>query len=232
MENQTLALIVKGETEFMGIKVPIIQGGFGENQKCVLAREIAKIHNKELKHINESIKALITKERIKENVHYIDLLEENSKVDVSDLEIKLSNNTKNLFLLSERGYFSLIKYMDDDMSWKVHDDFVNNYFELKEEVKEIKHYIRSNNRLTDKCLLNLEGQKEEDSDFIFLVNNAVRNETERAIDQLGIKSGVIAIKAGIRENTMSQWRTRRTTLPFDQLEKVTDVIAKFKELLD
>ena len=227
MEN----LLVKGETKFMGIKIPIIIGGFGESQKCVLAKDIAVIHNMETKRVNEDIKLLIKKERIKENIHYIDL---KKSVDTVDLQLdkEFLRKSTNIFILSERGYASLIKYMDDDKSWEVHDDFVNNYFEMKEDIKEIKHYIRSNNRLTDKCLMNLEGKKEDESDFIFLVNNAVRNEVERSIEQIGVKAGVIAIKSDIRESVFSLWRTRKTSFTYEQLEKITDVIAKFKDLLE
>ena len=80
MENQTLELMVKGETKFLGVKIPIITGGFGEYKKCVLAKDIALIHNTELKVINQSLKRLIDKNRITENIHYIDLLNERLKI--------------------------------------------------------------------------------------------------------------------------------------------------------
>ena len=60
------------------------------------------------------------KRLIKENVHYIDLLNSNFEVTGGDLQFKTSNGQKNAYLLSERGYSSLIKYMDDDKSWEVH----------------------------------------------------------------------------------------------------------------
>jgi hypothetical protein len=231
MENQTMELMVKGETKFMGIKIPIIIGGFGNNQKCVLAKDIAVIHNMETRRVNEDIKLLIKKDRIKENVHYIDLKKSIDSIDLQ-LDKEFLRKSANIFILSERGYASLIKYMDDDKSWEVHDDFVNNYFEMKEDIKEIKHYIRSNNRLTDKCLMNLDGQKEDEPNFTFLVNNTVRNEVERIIEIVGVKAGVIAIKSDIRESLFSQWRTRKTSFNFDQLEKITNVIARFKDFLD
>jgi predicted metal-dependent phosphotriesterase family hydrolase len=80
--------------------------------------------------------------------------------------------------------------------------------------------------------MNLDGKKQDDSEFIHLINNAVRNEVERAIEQIGIKAGVIAVNSGQSENTISNWRTRRTTLDVDQLESITNVIAKFKDFLE
>ena len=48
-------LIIKGIQEFMGKEIPVIEGGFGEGQKVVLAKTIAEIHGVELKEINKLI---------------------------------------------------------------------------------------------------------------------------------------------------------------------------------
>jgi len=58
-------LKVLGKQKFMGVKIPILIGGFGDTSKCVLAKDIALIHNVELKEINQSLKRLIDKNRIK-----------------------------------------------------------------------------------------------------------------------------------------------------------------------
>lgn len=127
---------VQGKQKFMGINIPVIVGGFGDKTKCVLAKDIATIHKMELKEVNQSVKRLIEKNRIKENTHYIDLKE---SVTHSDLQLdkEFVRKSANIFLLSERGYASLIKYMDDDTSWEVHDRFVDEYFELKEIVEQV-----------------------------------------------------------------------------------------------
>ena len=49
-------LIVKGKQEFLGKEIPIIEGGFGENKKVILAKTVAEIHETELKRINELIR--------------------------------------------------------------------------------------------------------------------------------------------------------------------------------
>ena len=44
-----------GTQIFMGIEIPIIEGGFGENQKVILAKTISEIHGQPLKKINQLI---------------------------------------------------------------------------------------------------------------------------------------------------------------------------------
>lgn len=127
---------VIGKQEFMGREIPVIIGGFGGDNKVITAKEVANIHEVELKTINQSIKRLIDKNRIKVGVHYIDLLSnENFKVTASDLGLITSNGQKNCFILSERGYCKLIKYMDDDESWDVMDKLIDEYFRMKEVIK-------------------------------------------------------------------------------------------------
>ena len=48
-------LIVKGTQEFLGKEIPVIEGGFGEGKKVMLAKTIAEIHEKEVKEINKLI---------------------------------------------------------------------------------------------------------------------------------------------------------------------------------
>lgn len=43
----------------------------------------------------------------------------------------------NIYILSERGYSKLIKILDDDKSWEVHDELIDHYFRLREQVKEL-----------------------------------------------------------------------------------------------
>ena len=43
---------VVGTQEFLGKEIPVIEGGFGEGEKVVLAKTIAEIHEVDLKRIN------------------------------------------------------------------------------------------------------------------------------------------------------------------------------------
>ena len=130
-------LVIKGRQEFMGKEIPIVEGGFGENSKVVLAKTVADIHEREVKFINQCITRMIDKNRLKESIDYIDLKQ------VTDSNLFLENdiftkaqwgNAKNVFMLSERGYTKLIKYMDDDKSWEIMEEFVDNYFAMRQIV--------------------------------------------------------------------------------------------------
>lgn len=127
-------LFVRGTQNFMGKEIPIVEGGFGENCKCITTKTISEIHGIEIKRINELINNNIR--RFKENVDYIDLLcSDDFKDVVNDLGLKGSNRTKNIYLLSERGYAKLIKIMDTDIAWEVHDSLMDEYFRMREVIK-------------------------------------------------------------------------------------------------
>ena len=122
----------------MGIEIPIIEGGFGLNCRVTTVPMINSIHNIEQKVINQYIKRLIGKKRIKENKDYIDLFSSDDlKVTAGDLGLITSNGQKNAFILSERGYTKLIKYMDDDRSWDIMDEFIDEYFNMRQIISEV-----------------------------------------------------------------------------------------------
>ena len=142
MELKKTGLVKINNYEFEGI-----EGGFGENKKCILAKDIAKIHGKELKHINELINNNFDK--FKNNVDIIELL----GVGFNDTYLKelgFSQQSLNsyrgmlkkglqtgIYLLSERGYAKLLKFMDDELSYDLYEQLLDNYFRLRQEIKQI-----------------------------------------------------------------------------------------------
>lgn len=44
MDNQIKQIKVNGTQTFMGINIPVIEGGFGEGCKCVTVNTVAEIH--------------------------------------------------------------------------------------------------------------------------------------------------------------------------------------------
>lgn len=129
-------IVIKGTQNFMGISIPIVYGGFGEGQKCVTARSVAEIHDMHMYDINTYVKRLIERNKAKEGIDYINLLSDcqsNRDLAVS-LGLVGGNKTKYAFLFSERGYMKLIKYMDDDKSWDVMENFIDEYFRMKEHI--------------------------------------------------------------------------------------------------
>lgn len=128
-------LTVKGLVTVEGMKFHEIEGGFGEGKKSMLVKEIAAIHGREEKHLNEVINNNIKRFTI--NIDIINLLsDENFKVVVDDLGLKSSNRQKYAYLLSERGYAKLLKLLDDDLAWEQYDKLVDGYFNMRKAIKE------------------------------------------------------------------------------------------------
>lgn len=125
-------ILVKGTQKFMGKEIPVIEGGFGEGKRCMLVREISQIHNMKVGNINQRIND--NRKRFKDGVDIIDL-----KVSyTSDVSLNIGfnqsqiNASKNIYLLSERGYAKLIKIMDTDLAWEIHDKLIDEYFTMRE----------------------------------------------------------------------------------------------------
>lgn len=139
IENMTNTMNIiqienKGTQEFMGKEIPVIYGGFGKEQKVILAKTVAEIHNMKLFHVNELINRNI--QRFKEGIDFLDLkvIVQNDNNLLSDcgftkMQISKANN---IYLLSERGYAKLIKIMDTDLAWEVHDNLMDEYFAMRE----------------------------------------------------------------------------------------------------
>ena len=144
-QGDSTPVILKGTQEFMNKQIPVIVGGFGEDQKVVLAKTIAEIHGMKTKHVNELINRNI--KRFKSEIDILDL-----GVVLNDTELKELGFTQqalnsykglrakgkggNIYLLSERGYAKLIKIMDTDLAWEIHDRLIDEYFQLREAVKQ------------------------------------------------------------------------------------------------
>ena len=124
--------------DFMGFKLPVIEGGFGDGQRIVTELQIAKVHNMEVREVRKSIKRLVDNSRLKLNIDYIDL-KESGKVftTLESFLISLGYNksgitqASNIYILSERGYTKLVKSMDDDESWNVMDKMIDGYFKYR-----------------------------------------------------------------------------------------------------
>lgn len=130
-------LKVTGSKEFMGIQIPVIEGGFGDDKRATTVPMISDIHGVEVKVINRYIGRLIEKNRYTENTDYIDLLStEELKVTAGHLRLITSNGQKTAYVLSERGYSKLIKYMDDDTSWDVMNQFIDEYFTMRQVIQD------------------------------------------------------------------------------------------------
>ena len=126
-------LKINGTQEFMGMEVPIIYGGFGENCKDVLAKTVADIHGVELKKINELINNNLDEFEI--GVDLLDLCSEDFKVVAKDLGFITSNGQKYCYLLSEQGYMALVGLMKTDKAREIRKQFRRNYFSMVETIQ-------------------------------------------------------------------------------------------------
>lgn len=118
-----------GAFEFTGI-----EGGFGGDKKAMLVKDIAAIHDRPVKAINQAIERQIN--RFKNGIDILDLKVENFAVTLSDLGFKQGqiNASKHIYLLSERGYAKLLKILEDDKAWEIYDELVDNYFNMREAI--------------------------------------------------------------------------------------------------
>lgn len=131
-----------GKIEFTGI-----EGGFGEGKKAMLAKDVALIHGRSLREINEVITRNI--KRFKDEIDIIDLLNRSERFRKFAKENGLigSNRAQHVYLLSERGYAKLLKIMDDDKAWDIYDELVDNYFNMRVAIKENKPSLVAQERL-------------------------------------------------------------------------------------
>lgn len=134
MKNE---LRVNGTQEFLGIEIPIVEGGFGDNKRCVLTRDIAMLHEVDLKRINEVIKNNIGE--FESGVDIIDLKSVVSndplnKLGFSKEDIRKANN---IYLLSESGYMTLCMFMRTKIAKEKRQQFKKEYFTMRETLRKL-----------------------------------------------------------------------------------------------
>lgn len=141
-------LKVVGTQEFMGVELPVIEGGFGEGLRVMTAHMIAQIHGVSVKHINE-----LTNNNINEFEEEIDVLNL-LKVGINHLEIKtlfgidLPPVTKNFFIYSEQGYMALVGLMRSDEAREIRKKVRREYFSMRQ-------IINSDDKLLSKLVLDI-----------------------------------------------------------------------------
>ena len=143
-------LQVKGTQSFIGKEIPVVEGGFGEGKRSILVREISQIHTMKVGNVNLLINN--NRNRFKDGVDIIDLKTYCSQQSVLKDTLGFTQaqigNAKNIYLLSERGYAKLIKIMDTDLAWEIHDKLIDEYFTMRE-------VINSNEQLKAQLLLDI-----------------------------------------------------------------------------
>lgn len=119
-----------GQYEFTGI-----EGGFGEDKRAMLVRDIAVIHNLETRTVNQTINRNI--KRFKTGIDILDLKQITRSDVFSEYGFTKAQwgNANNIYMLSERGYAKLLKILEDDKAWEIYDELVDNYFNMRQAIK-------------------------------------------------------------------------------------------------
>ena len=140
--NQELEIKVTGTQPFMGMEIPVVLGGFGPEARCICDKTAAEIHGMEPKNIRARITDNI--KRFVENIDYIDMkivacqTSNNSNggcnllasIGYTKMEI---SKAEHIYILSERGYFKLVKILNSDQAWDVYENLLSEYFTLREQ---------------------------------------------------------------------------------------------------
>lgn len=174
-------ILVKGTQEFMDKEIPVVEGGFSEGQKVVLAKTIAEIHETELSEVNRKIN-----EHIDEFELGIDLLDlKNSMENLHSLLNGIYTkqqiaNSKNIYLLSEQGYMLLVGFMNTEKAKIIRKQLRREYFAMRE-------IINSNEQLKAMALLKAtEGKTVEErlNGIVTYAELKVEEETQPLLEKI------------------------------------------------
>lgn len=133
-------LKINGTTTVLGQEVRNVMGGFGEGNKCILAQDVAKVHNVKLIHINELINRNIKRFTSDDLLDLKVIADSDNNLEEFGFTKMQISKANNIFALSERGYMKLVSAMsnDNDKKWEVMDTLIEEYFRLKEENISLK----------------------------------------------------------------------------------------------
>lgn len=133
-------LKVLGTEKVGNFKFTGIEGGFGENKKAMLVKDIATIHGRPVKAINQAIN--MNRARFKDGIDVIDLKIESGSIKLTEFFNRQQiANSNNIYLLSERGYAKLLKILEDDKVWEIYDELVDNYFNMRYIIQKQDSYM-------------------------------------------------------------------------------------------
>lgn len=136
--------------------------------RVVTAWDIAKVHKREVKTINQSFK--LVKDKMIENEDYF-IIEKSEKLRSENLTLKnLWDNApaaKEIILFTESGYLMLVKTFTDDLSWNIQRQLVKTYFRFKEAQKSLT--VPQQLLAQAQCLVEMDNR-------ITIVENKVDNE--------------------------------------------------------
>lgn len=145
MNNLVANLNVRGTQDFLGKEIPIIEGGFGEGQKVMLAKTIAEIHETRPNDIQDLINTHLDEFEI--GVDLLDLLKvtDGNGYNLENLGFTKMQiaKSKNIYLLSEQGYMLLVGFMNTDKAKEIRKQLRRDYFSMRKVINSSEQ-LKSN----------------------------------------------------------------------------------------
>lgn len=199
--TQTTVEVV-GVQEFLGKEMPVIEGGFGQGQKVVLAKTIAEIHQVELRKINELINNNI--DEFEEGIDILDLKgDEDFAILAKDTGFYTQNAlnaSSNIYLLSEQGYHALVGFMRTEKSKEIRRQLRREYFAMRKAIKEEPSKL---NQLSPQLQLLISMELEQKK-----LNKQIKEVSENLLET---KNEIKEIRQVVNLDT-TNWRNETRTL--------------------
>lgn len=223
-----LGIEVVGVKEFLGRDIPVIEGGFGEGEKVVLAKTIAEIHDVELRDLNKLINNNI--DEFEEGIDLLDLKGDDDFAVIAKNSGLYSQNalnaSSNIYLLSEQGYMALVSLMRTEKARELRKKFRREYFAMRKVIKEEKSNL-DNLSPQLQLLINMELEQKRLKQQLNEVNN----------NALAAKAEIKEIRQVVNLDT-TNWRSETRTLiakiarKQGDLKYIRDFTNESYELLD
>lgn len=184
------AINVVNEKDYMEINGKRIEKKEYNGVPILTSWDIAEIHGKEMRRVNENFKYVREKLILNEDYFII----ERDKFSETDFPIQnfIPNNVKEIPLFTETGYMMLCKTFGDDFSWQLQRFLVRNYFNMQKLMHSIQNgeieIRRKENEEYNIKLLEIEERKLRLNEGEFLLKLADRIPNEKMKNTLIIHS--------------------------------------------
>ena len=136
-----------------------------EGLRVVTAWDIAKVHGREVREINQNFKN--NRDKFILNEDYFSLTPKEFSESKFLFQEFIPNNMKEIILFSESGYLMLVRTFTDDLSWNIQRQLVKTYFRFKEAQKSLT--VPQQLLAQAQCLVEMDNR-------ITVVENKVDNE--------------------------------------------------------
>lgn len=175
------ALNVINEKDYMEINGKRIERKEYNGVPILTSWDIAEIHGKETKRINEQFKR--NYRRFEEGADYFWVTREYFSEPLTATQKNIPNNIKEIPVYTRRGYIKLTKTFSDDLSWKIQDILIDVYFNTEKFIEAVKNgeiEVRKKEAPTEFEIKKLENESEmirlEKAKLLERLANGITNE--------------------------------------------------------